>query len=220
MTVLAEPVIKVCGLSRQSDVQVAVRSGATAIGLVFHPPSPRYLDTEQAAALGKEMSPGVAVVGVFVDLHPDQVLSIAQEVGLTQVQLCGMESSQDWSSFPVPIWRRLPADETATSVMREWKGIAQCFVLDHPEAPGGTGLTVDWNQAQELCRQVPCLLAGGLEPRNVASAVRQTRPAGVDASSLLESKPGIKDPDLIRQFVSTAQSAFHAISLERDHDGN
>jgi tryptophan synthase beta chain len=124
------------------------------------------------------------------------------------VQLCGSEAPEPWQGFRVPILRRVPASEGAEEVIESWRGIAAGFVLDHPSTPGGSGREIDAAVASRLARLAPCLLAGGLDADNVAGLAGIVRPAGVDASSRLESEPGRKDPERVAAFIRAARSAF------------
>jgi len=202
------PRVKVCGLRRAEDVAAAASAGADAIGLVLHPPSPRHVEPREAAALVASLPPGVLPILVTVGARPDALASLARDVGARAVQLCGAEHAADWRGFTLPVLRRLPVDASAEAELDEWCDVAAGFVLDHPAAAGGTGRAVDLALAARLAAAVPCLLAGGLDAANVGAAVERVRPAGVDASSRLESAPGLKDPARIAAFVRAALAAF------------
>jgi phosphoribosylanthranilate isomerase len=128
--------------------------------------------------------------------------------GVRAVQLCGDELARDWTSFPLPILRRIAVRPGAERELDSWLGIAAGFVLDHPAGPGGTGRAVELELAAQLASRAPCLLAGGLDASNVAGLVERVRPAGVDASSRLESAPGVKDPARVADFVRAARAAL------------
>lgn len=202
------PRVKVCGLARMEDVAVAVDSGADALGFVFHPASPRCLESEEANELIAVLPPYVVTVAVVVDIDPTGAESLLRATGASTIQLCGFQEAADWKAFSSPILRRVPVDETGQEELERWLGVASGFVLDHPAAAGGTGETVDLELAARLAAHAPCLLAGGLGPDNVAEAIRAVRPGGVDASSRLESSPGSKSPERVDRYVRQALSTF------------
>lgn len=205
---LRPPAVKVCGLRGAADLLAALEAGADAVGFVFHEASPRALREEDAPSLAGLVPAQVLAVAVFVDAAPDVALERAQRIGARAVQLCGAERPADWRGFPLPILRRLAVAPRAAEDLAAWDGVAGAFVLDHPQAPGGSGRAVDWELAAQLAAHAPCLLAGGLDEHNVAAAVRAVRPAGVDASSRLESAPGRKDEARVRAFVAAARRAL------------
>lgn len=212
---MAEPFVlpraKVCGLRRAADLCAAIDAGADAVGFVFHEPSPRWLADREAQALAGLVPPAVLAVAVFVDATPEWALARAQRCGARAVQLCGRERPPEWSGFPLPVLRRLPVSAEAQDEIEAWRQIARGFVLDSAQAPGGSGRPVSWELAAGLAAQARCLLAGGLDAHNVAAAVRAVRPAGVDASSRLEARPGRKDPQRVRAFVAAALRALDEV---------
>ncbi len=202
------PRVKVCGLCRREDVAAVVEAGASAVGLIADERSPRAVDARSASELVALLPPGVLPVAVLVDASPASAERFARVSGARAVQLCGTERAAEWSAFPLPILRRLGVAEGTEQELARWSGVAWGFVLDHPSAPGGSGRPVDPELAARLCAQAPCLLAGGLDENSVGAAIARVRPAGVDASSRLESAPGEKDPARVRAFVRAALSAF------------
>lgn len=206
------PLIKVCGLTSARDLRAASDAGARAFGLVEHPPSPRAVSAERAAELARLVPEGGVAVAVMVDRSPDRARAWLERTGAGAVQLCGAERAADWIGFPHLILRRVAVgpDGEADRQMEEWGDTALAFVLDHPAGPGGTGRAVDLERAARLAARAPCLLAGGLDAGNVLECVRSVRPAGVDASSRLESEPGVKDPELVHAFVRAARLALEA----------
>ena len=158
------PRVKVCGLTRASDLEHAQNCGADALGFVFHPPSPRHLELERIAELAAQATRVVHKVLVVVSAEPGQAEQWTSALGVDFIQLCGNEEPQDWAGFPTPVLRRLPVTAQADLELQAWSQVAMGFVLDHPAAPGGTGRTVDLELASQLARQAPCLLAGGLVP--------------------------------------------------------
>jgi phosphoribosylanthranilate isomerase len=205
------PRVKICGLTREGDVVAAIAAGASALGFVEYPPSPRAVSRERARALIDVVAGRVPSVAVLVDREPDFAAAWARDTGATIVQLCGSERAEEWKGFDFPVLRRVGADASAEDEIAAWQGIAAAFVLDHPSAPGGTGLGVDRARAAHLARLAPCLLAGGLDEHNVDDRVRAVRPAGVDASSRLEMSPGIKDPARVAAFVRAAVGTLQEI---------
>ncbi len=176
-------------------------SGASAVGL----PS-----AGQRSA-GEPLS-----VAVMVDLDPTRAHAWAARAGVAAVQLCGQEQAKDWSGFPLPLWRRIGVDGHGAEEMKRWHGVANAFVLDHPDSVGGSGRTVDWELAHQLVQRGPCLLAGGLGADNVVAAVAAALPAGVDASSRLEAAPGCKNPAEVLTFVQRAHAALDLIQQEAE----
>ena len=205
------PRVKICGLTREGDVALAIAAGASAIGFVEYPASPRAVSRERARALIDVIAGRVPSVAVLVDRDPDFAAAWAHASGATMVQLCGSERAEAWRGFDFPILRRVSADANAEEEIAAWQGIAAAFALDHPSAPGGTGLGVDAARAAHLARLAPCLLAGGLDEHNVDERVRVVRPTGVDASSRLEISPGIKDPARVAAFVRAASNTLSEI---------
>jgi len=193
------PRVKVCGIRSPDDLG----ERPDAVGIVLWPGSPRYLDPDAAAALARALPKGVLRVAVMVDAAPRDVPKWAD-----LVQLCGDEAPEPWQDFRVPVLRRVPAAEGAAEVIESWRGVAAGFVLDHPSSAGGSGKEIDSRLAATFARLAPCLLAGGLDSTNVARLVEIVRPAGVDASSKLESEPGRKDPERVAAFVRAARDSF------------
>jgi phosphoribosylanthranilate isomerase len=206
------PRIKVCGLARVEDAQHAMQVGAEALGVVQYPPSPRSVDAQTAAKIFAVAKPSTLTVAVMVNLSADAAFAWAETSKAKAVQLCGTELAAEWRDFPLPILRRVGVEEAGSDEMAAWLHVASGFVLDHPSSAGGSGQTVDYALAAELCERGACLLAGGLHGGNVAEAVNLVQPAGVDASSRLEDSPGIKNFELTSQFVQNAKLAFATLA--------
>ena len=202
------PRIKICGITLPEDAVLAYTAGADAVGVVFHPPSPRSVSLEDARRIVQELPFGFPVIAVMVDPDPEAAAAWCREAGVSALQLCGGEALDGFAGFPMPLLRRIGVEAGAQDQQGAWSGLAVASVLDHPAAPGGTGRAVDWTRAAALAALGPCLLAGGLGPDNVGAAVAAVRPRGVDASSRLESSPGRKDPGAVRAFVAAAVTAF------------
>ena len=220
--------IKICGLQRLADVQVAAAAGVDYIGLVFVPGRRRCLDTAAAAELAAHLraaaGPYPQIVGLFVDQPLAAVRQILQAIPLDAAQLCGQESPaycrqlrQEESVAVIKVLHipdRAGDDVAAAALlagletaMRRYQEAGCLITLDRLVAglPGGTGQSFDWKIAAQLSRKGhPFLLAGGLTPANVAAAIAQVQPWGVDVSSGVETA-GMKDPAKIRDFVDKAR---------------
>jgi phosphoribosylanthranilate isomerase len=182
--------VKVCGITRREDAEAAVAAGASAIGFVFYPKSPRYVTPDTAKELGAGLN--IWKVGVFQDESPGVIEDTMRAADLDIAQVYGGELPN------VPrIWRAMRVGPASRPV----NGKVEAILLDGP----ANGITFDWNKARGLSEKL--ILAGGLNASNVAEAIRIAKPWGVDASSGLESAPGIKDHDKVRQFVKAAQEA-------------
>jgi phosphoribosylanthranilate isomerase len=187
--------IKICGITRLEDAQAAVALGAQAIGFVFWPKSPRFVEPEQARAIAAALPPFVTTVGVFVNQTVRLVNGVAARVGLAAVQLHGDETIDYAGGIDRPIVKAIAlGDSSGGGDVDLWPDRVRVLLDVHdPAARGGTGRTVDWKHAAAIAARRPALLAGGLTPENVADAVRSVRPFGIDVSSGVESAPGIKD---------------------------
>ena len=185
--------VKVCGITRRQDAEAAVAAGASAIGFVFVPQSPRYVSPDTAAELGRGLD--VWKVGVF-DQTPAFVESAMRVAHLDIAQVYGElpDVPRIWSAIRVG-----PAQVGPT--FKSAKESVEAILLDGP----ANGVPFDWNQARGFARKL--ILAGGLNAANVAEAIRIAQPWGVDASSKLETAPGVKDHDKVRAFVKAAMEA-------------
>jgi phosphoribosylanthranilate isomerase len=203
-------VIKVCGLTQPADALVAAHAGATAIGLIFYRRSPRHVEPRQAALIAAVTPRPILRVGVFVNETADEIRSVAEAAQLDVVQLHGDETPDDCLRLDgLRVWKALPVTERFDpSSVGAYP--VEAILLDTPAggAYGGAGRTFPWNQAAAARSFKPVIVAGGLEGNNVAEAVRRTSPWGVDASSKLESRPGVKDPEKVRAYVRAAREAF------------
>jgi phosphoribosylanthranilate isomerase len=206
--------LKVCGITRESDAQHAVRHGADAIGFVFWPDSPRFVGTEAAAAIVARLPANVRSIGVFVNEEPVLVREIAGRVGLHAVQLHGDETPAYAAALDLPVMRAVTL-ATIDRARGEWPEQTM-FLLDaaDPVQRGGTGRRVDWNRAARAINGARVVLAGGLTPDNVAEAIATVRPFGVDVSSGVEQEPGMKDVDKVSRFLERARAAFEALGRQ------
>lgn len=204
-------VVKICGITRAEDAQAAVSGGATAVGFVFWPSSPRAIDPYRARAIARGVRPFVTLVGVFVNQPTAYINDVASLVGLGAVQLHGDETPGDARPLTRPVVKavRLPAAEAETEA---WPASVILLVDAHdPERRGGTGRTADWEAAAALARRRPVLVAGGLTPENVGDAVARVRPFGIDVSSGVERSPGVKDHERLAALFA----ALRAVREER-----
>jgi phosphoribosylanthranilate isomerase len=193
-------IVKICGLTRSEDAALAVELGATALGMIFWPSSPRAVSRAQARAIVDAAPSGVLTVGVFVNPAMEEVEAVMEEVPLGAIQLHGDEPPALVNSLPWPVIKGvgLPADG-ALPELDEWADTVRVLLDAHdPVRRGGTGRTVDWTRAALLARRRPLILAGGLQADNVAAAIEQVAPAGIDISSGVERVPGIKDETKLR----------------------
>lgn len=211
------PRIKVCGLTDPEQARAVADAGADWIGINFHPPSPRFVSEERAAAIVAALPDPERAVGVFCDRPPRDVIALAQSVGLRVIQLHGAEPPEDLvafgAAFQVIRACRLEdsksIDQMADYLERARRlGRVPDAVLIDAHAPGllgGTGRTI----AAALLDQLPALpnliLAGGLTPDNVAERVWSVRPWMVDVAGGVESRPGWKDLDRVRAFIAAAR---------------
>ena len=197
--------VKVCGITRLEDAGAAVAAGARAVGFVFWPESPRFIDPYRAKAIAAKLPAFVTAVGLFVNQPLEYVTGVASLVRLGAVQLHGDESVAFAESIRHPVIRAL----TLGDRIEEWPARTRVLLDAHdPARRGGTGQTIDWNAAAAVASARPILLAGGLTPENVAAAVSRVRPFGIDVSSGVERSPGIKDHHKIQALFE----ALHATS--------
>lgn len=212
--------VKVCGITSVEDALVAVEAGADAIGLVFYPPSPRYVSTDIAKKISLAVGPFITVVGLFVNESKANIDNILRSVGLHVLQFHGDEPPSFCDAFHRPYMKaiRMKADINIEQVIESYPN-ASGILLDayRKGVPGGTGETFDWNRVpvQQSSQQPstqglpPIILAGGLTPNNIAAAVATTRPYGVDVSGGVEVSPGKKDPQKVADFIKNAKSIIY-----------
>ena len=196
--------VKICGITSVEDARAAASAGADAVGLVFAG-TKRRLSPRDAGTIVRMLPARIQTVGVFMDEDPETLRRLARELGLDFVQLHGSESPETCDGLPVKTIKRFPvgpADsrETVEQRMNRYRVFAS--LLD----PGaGDGVPFDWTVAQGLSGRL--IVAGGLTPDNVGSAVRTLNPFGVDVSSGVESGPGKKDPAKMRRFIEEVRCA-------------
>ena len=198
-----------CGITRSEDARVCAQAGADAIGLVFYPSSPRHVAAAQAAAIARTLPPFVTTVGLFVNPAAEQVEAVLNAVRLDVLQFHGDEPPEFCAGFGVPYLKaiRVKAGVDLVQCAIRYQE-AQGLLLDAyvEGTPGGTGQSFDWELIPvELA--LPVILSGGLEPANIADAVRRVRPWAVDVSSGVEASKGIKDAAKIAAFIEGVRSA-------------
>ncbi len=207
-------VIKICGITSCVDAVAAVEAGADMLGFNFYRPSPRYISPSacrQVIAALVEMQVQAQFVGIFVNSPGQQIMEIMSSCGLDLAQLCGDETPETIAGLDgrgYKALRVLDELQLASSVRKyPARSVPPAYLVDsyHAGSFGGTGQTADWSLAAQLGRQFPILLAGGLHPENVAQAVAEVQPWGVDVASGVESSPGIKDIAKMRNFITQAR---------------
>jgi phosphoribosylanthranilate isomerase len=200
--------VKICGITRRQDAELVSACGADALGLVFYPDSPRYIDTEAARDIALSVAPFVTVTGLFVDAVPATIETVLAQVPLGLLQFHGRESNAECSTWGMPFIKSvaMQVDTDLQAVLDAYPDAAG-FLLDawQPQTRGGGGETFDWDFVPSRVDR-PLILAGGLTPDNVTAAIRRVRPFGVDVSSGVESAPGIKSAAKISEFMTGVQS--------------
>jgi phosphoribosylanthranilate isomerase len=201
--------VKICGITRAEDALAAAHCGAHAIGLVFYRPSPRYVDPEVAAGIVRALPPFITPVGLFVDAPADEVRAISVRSRVQMIQFHGAETPDFCVAFDLPYMKgvRVRPGVDLLQYARDFQG-AKALLLDAYQEGlhGGTGAVFDWNLIPSAL-PLPVVLSGGLNPDNVADAIRRVKPFAVDVSSGVESSKGIKDVRKIEAFVNGVRNA-------------
>jgi len=199
-------ILKICGITNQTDATAAMEGGATALGFNFYPRSPRYIAPDRAAEIST--SAGVRRVGVFVDEPPGHVERIARIARLDVAQLHGHEQPAGYPAA-LAVWKALRVTGGVDFAPYQTCP-AQALLLDGPAAElyGGSGRSFDWRLAAGIGK--PIVVAGGLDASNVARAIQLAHPWGVDACSRIESAPGKKDHQKMNAFLQAARAALGA----------
>lgn len=207
--------VKICGITNLRDAQLAMEFGADFLGFVFYPSSPRFITQEQvrhiAAQLGySTKKPKPHLVGVFVDESREHVSRTLDYCGLGYAQLHGAETPEMVSALMKQGLRVIKAFRVQNrSTLKELEGYhATAFLLDTymPGKPGGTGHTFDWSLAVDAKEFGPVMLAGGFTAENVAYAIADVQPWGIDVSSGVEAEPGKKNPEKLLRLIKAAKS--------------
>jgi phosphoribosylanthranilate isomerase len=201
--------IKICGLTRFEDAELAVQLGADAIGFVFWPDSPRAVRPEAVREIVRHLPALPVRVGVFVNAAPGEVARVADAAALDAVQLHGDEDVHEYLHLAPRVIKAVHVgSEAAIDAAQRLPGhvVALVDAVD-PARRGGTGSLADWTGAARLARRRPVMLAGGLTDENVGEAVLAVRPWAVDVSSGVEWTPGLKSPDRLRAFFARMREA-------------
>lgn len=202
--------IKICGIKTINDAFAAIDAGADYLGFNFYPKSVRFLEKQMCAEITtvlKKEHPQIKLVGVFVNSSVEEIKDILDACLLDLAQLHGNERSETLHELhgkAFKAFRGIPE-----SIDGFARSVSPAFLLDASVKGvyGGSGVTADWVGAAELAKRYPLLLAGGLTPENVAEAVRQVKPWGVDVASGVESTPGVKEPSKMKAFVQAVHDS-------------
>ena len=198
--------VKICGTTSLKDAFLAVENGADAIGFIFYKMSPRNISQKEAKEIILQLPPFIETVGVFVNETSDKINRIAEQCKLNSIQLHGEESPalcRRVKRKVIKAFRVKNADSLKSIASYDVSG----FLLDsyNGGSKGGTGQVFDWNLALRVKKQGPVILAGGLNPYNVFTAIHRVKPYGVDVCSGVENSPGIKDHEKIREFIKSVR---------------
>ncbi|MFT0877773.1 phosphoribosylanthranilate isomerase [Rhodopseudomonas sp. G2_2311] len=210
-------IVKICGLTTADTLEAAVEAGADMVGFVFFPASPRHLDIDFADALGRQVRSRAAKVALTVDADDELLDAIVEQLRPNWLQFHGSESPERVRSikriYGLPVMKAIAlAGPEDLSVLPDYAAVADRILFDarppkDATRPGGLGATFDWKLLDGVNLKLPFLVSGGINAGNVAEALRVTRAQGVDVSSGVETSPGEKDPDLIRDFIRAARAA-------------
>lgn len=207
--------VKICGITNLEDALLAADLGAQTIGFIFYAKSPRSIKPAAARQIIAQLPPLVLSVGVFVNEAAALVLEVAETARLDWVQLHGEEPPEYCRFLSRNVIKAIRVkDESSLAQMSAYQGAVRAFLLDTHKTgqQGGTGESFDWSLARQAREFGPVVLAGGLQPENVAEAIREANPAAVDVASGVEAAPGKKDPARLRAF-------FQAVNASRRETG-
>ncbi len=209
--------VKICGLSTRETLDAALGAGADMVGFVFFPPSPRHLSLETAREFGRQTRGRATKVALTVDADDATLSNIVETLQPDLLQLHGKETTARVrdikAKFGLPVMKVIAVETSADlAVLAGFAGVADRILFDAcaPKGatrPGGLGAVFDWHVLEKLDLKLPFMVSGGLNPDNVAEAIRVTRAGGVDVSSGVERSPGIKDPEMILKFIRAARAS-------------
>jgi phosphoribosylanthranilate isomerase len=201
--------VKICGVTTAEDALLAAELGASAVGFVFWPSSPRYIEPIAARAIVARLPPFITPVGVFVDQPIDIVLATARLARLGAVQLHGDEPADEYATLPVRVIKAMPLRNTEDREAARAVPPSAMLLLDayDPVRRGGTGRPIDWGIASSVSRHRPVILSGGLQAGNVGEAVAAVKPYGIDVSSGVEVSPGRKDATKLRALFAALRES-------------
>jgi phosphoribosylanthranilate isomerase len=199
--------IKICGIKTVTDALAAMDAGADLIGFNFYPKSPRYIDVGRCRDIMSVMRKfeHITYVGVFVNAPVAEIYATLETCGLSLAQLHGDETSEILNKLNGKAFKAFRGVPHSVDGFARHDAPALLVDASVKDAYGGTGVTADWNGAAELAKKYPLLLAGGLTLENVADAVRQVKPWGVDVASGVESVPGVKDAGKMHKFITAVR---------------
>ena len=198
--------VKICGTTNEEDALLAVAMGADAVGFIFAPGSTRQITADRARDIARRLPPEILTIGVFRNQAPEQVVDIVHTAGLRGAQLHGKETVEEAQLVRKQVQfliQAFAAGDPAIERAEEYP--ADAIMIDSPTP--GSGKVFDWSLTDGVPHGVRLILAGGLTPENVAGAVHQVRPWGVDCATGVESEPGRKDARKVRAFVANAKAA-------------
>lgn len=208
--------VKICGLSTEDTMAAALDAGADMVGLMFFPKSPRHVSLTTACRLADMARGRAEIVAVTVNMDPDGLSRISELVNPDIIQFHGSEAPEALAAAKVmqgtKVMKALAVAERADLERAEFYSIVADWILfdakppKGSELPGGNGVSYDWRLLKDIELKKPFLLSGGLDPANVADAIRQSGVTAVDVSSGVERGKGVKDPELIRAFLAAAKS--------------
>ena len=199
--------VKICGITNREDALTSVHAGADALGFIFYPASPRFVDPDRAREISRGLPVSICRVGVFVDEDAEEVRRVMRFCGLDFIQLHGKESSDYCALFSPSVLIKAvsPSKEEDLSVLGDYP--VRAFLVDAscPGQPGGTGRTCDWSLAKKAGKKHRIILAGGLHPGNILPALETVTPQAVDVGSGVEERPGKKDPARVKDLVAAVK---------------
>lgn len=196
--------VKVCGITDQAEALAIVGLGVDALGFIFVKSSPRYVEPERVRSIVASLPPFVAAAGVFLDEESAVVNEVARYCALTMIQLHGSEPPSYCQLMARPVVKAFRVKEEALPDLESYRHVVKGVLLDtyRPGQAGGTGETFNWELVRQLNLPCPLILAGGLTPDNVVTAIRQTRPYAVDVNSGVEVSPGRKDLSAVSRLLA------------------
>jgi phosphoribosylanthranilate isomerase len=198
--------VKICGITNLKDALAAVEFGADALGFNFYSESPRYIDPESVLEILEDIPPSIWRVGVFVNEAKGVVGPIAQKLELDYLQFHGEETPSYCDQFAIPYWKVFSLkDEESLEAMRHYH--CEYYLVDtwSTRVYGGSGITGNWDLAQEAKKAGKIFLAGGLTPENIEMAIQVVRPDGVDVATGVEDEPGKKNHGKLEEFITRAK---------------
>jgi len=212
--------VKICGVTSIADAEVACQAGADLIGLNFYEKSPRRVSEADARKIRTALTRTVEAVGIFVNAAPSEIVRICRSLRLDAAQLHGDESPETVNlvAREIRVFKALHVNANFALDSLEKYSPASAFLLDAARSSqyGGTGQTIDWSLARRAAATHHIILAGGLKPENVATAIRAVRPYAVDVASGVESEPGKKDHAKVRQFIQEVRRAEKQLEAQAE----